>query len=87
MTTSPADAQHVDLPAFHAELATIEQPSTDRGTVRLVVLVLGLVAVAGIVLIGVLAYQAKAVPDALIALASASLSAVAALLAKTSTTG
>lgn len=57
---------------------------TDKRTVQLVVLVLGLIAVAGMALIGVLAYQAKTVPDALIALSSASLSAVAALLAKTS---
>jgi hypothetical protein len=56
---------------------------TDRTTIRLVVIFLGLVALAGVGLVGVLAYQEKSVPDALIALSSGALSAVAALLVRT----
>lgn len=57
---------------------------TDRLTVRLVVVVLGLVALAGLVLVGVLAYQDKEIPGELVGLASGGLSAVAALLVRTS---
>ncbi len=58
---------------------------TDRQTVRLVVVVLGVVTLAGVGMIGLLAYQSKAIPDALLALTSAALGAVSGLLAKTST--
>lgn len=57
---------------------------TDKRTIQLVVIVLGMVTLAGIFLAGVLAYQSKPIPDAVIALASTALGAVAGLLAKTS---
>ncbi len=83
--TSPSAAPRLDeLPGYHAELAEGAAPTTDRSTVQLVVIVLGLVAIAGISLVGVLAYQAKAIPDALIGLSSLALGAVAGLLSKTS---
>lgn len=56
---------------------------TDRLTIRLVVSFLGVVSLVGLGLVGLLAYQTKAIPDALIALTSAALAAVAALLSRT----
>lgn len=56
---------------------------TDRLTIRMVVAFLGVVSILGLSLVGVLAYQTKAIPDALIALTSAALAAVAALLSRT----
>lgn len=81
------------LPAYRpklAELATaVEAGSvvTDRTTVRLVVVLLGLLAIiatAGVVL---LANRSLPIPDALIAIGSATIGALGALLAKTSSAG
>ena len=58
---------------------------TDSRVVLTVVLVLGAVTLVGLGLVGLLAYQGKAIPDAMIALASGASGALAALLAKTST--
>lgn len=59
--------------------------NTDRPTVRIVVAVLGIIAVA-VVLGGIwLAADDKALPDALIAIGSGAAGAVAALLARTGT--
>lgn len=60
---------------------------TDRLTIRMVVAFLGVVSLVGLGLVGLLAYQTKAIPDALIALTSAALAAVAALLSRTGSDG
>lgn len=57
---------------------------TDRLTVRLVVATLGLVALLTIAGGFWLAHDDKGIPDALIALGSSSVGAIAALLARTS---
>lgn len=58
---------------------------TDRRTVMLVVIFLGTIALVSLALVGLLAYQGKNVPDALVATLSGTTGAVGALLAKTST--
>ncbi len=79
---------HPDLPTFHAELLEPPVvPTTDRGTVRLVVILLGVLAVIATAGVLLLATQEKAVPDSLIAIGSATIGALGALLAKTSSTG
>lgn len=80
--TSPAD-----LPEFHAELASIEGPRTDRTTVRLVVVLLGVLAIISTAGVLLLANRQLPVPDALIAIGSATIGALGALLAKTSSAG
>lgn len=58
--------------------------SADQKTVRLVISVLGVLALAVVVGAIVLSYQEKTIPDALIALGSVSVGAVAGILSKTS---
>jgi hypothetical protein len=58
--------------------------SADQKTVRLVISVLGLLAVGVVVGAIVLAYQSKTIPDALISLGSVAVGAVAGILSKTS---
>lgn len=58
---------------------------TAPGVVRLVVAILGLATLGGLLLIGVLALQEKETPEALIAVTTGALGAVAGLLARTST--
>ena len=77
-----ADAQRVELPAG----ASVEAPTTDRLTVRLVVL-LGLLAIIATVGLLMLSYHGRTVPDSLIAIGSATVGALSALLAKTSSPG
>ena len=60
---------------------------TDRATVRLVVAFLGIVALATVVGGVFLAAVSKQVPEALVAIGSSALGAVAALLARTSSEG
>lgn len=59
--------------------------TTDTFVVRMVVGILGIVAVGALGAITVLAYRQVGIPDALIAIESASLGAIGGLLAKTST--
>ena len=56
---------------------------TDRLVIRMVVVILGVVAIGGLGLVGALSYAGRPIPDALIAITSAALSAVAALLSRT----
>lgn len=58
-------------------------PVTDRLTIRMVVGILGSVAILGVILMGLLAYQEKPTPDALIGVTSGAIAAVAALLSRT----
>lgn len=57
---------------------------TDRFTVRAVVVLLGLIAMLGLSLIGILALDDKGIPEALTAITSAAAGALGALLARTS---
>lgn len=79
---------NLDPVQYHPELASAPLvPTTDRTVVRLVVVLIGVIAViatAGVVL---LAHQEKGIPDALIALGSATIGALSSLLVKTSTAG
>jgi hypothetical protein len=54
----------------------------DRLTVRMVVVILGLVALASLGLMGTLALRGQDVPDPLISVGSAAVSAVATLLVR-----
>lgn len=58
--------------------------SADQKTVRLVISVLGMLALTVVIGAIVLSYQEKTIPDALIALGSVSVGAVAGILSKTS---
>lgn len=58
---------------------------TDRLTVRMVVVILGLVSLVALGLIGALALREQPVPDPLISLGSGAVGAVATLLVRTST--
>jgi hypothetical protein len=57
--------------------------STDRWTVRIVVVVLGLVALAVVGIFGALSLAEKPIPTELVAIGSGALGALGALLAKT----
>lgn len=59
--------------------------TTDTFVVRMVVGILGIIAIGALAAITVLAYRELGIPDALIAIESASLGAIGGLLAKTST--
>lgn len=59
--------------------------TTDRGTVRLVVIILGAVVLAIVIGAIVLTANDKPVPDSLISMGGVALGGVAALLAQTST--
>ena len=56
---------------------------TDHRTVRLVIGLVGAVAVLGACVVGVLAYQAKDIPEGLLALATTSLGALGSMLVST----
>jgi hypothetical protein len=57
---------------------------TDRQTVRMVVVILGLVALGALGIMGALALRSQSTPDPLIALSSSAVGAVASLLVRTS---
>lgn len=59
--------------------------STDTFVVRMVVGILGVIAIGALATIAILANRQLGIPDALIAIESASLGAIGGLLAKTST--
>lgn len=59
--------------------------TTDTFVVRMVVGILGIIAVGALATIAILANRQLGIPDALIAIESASLGAIGGLLAKTST--
>lgn len=59
--------------------------TTDTFVVRMVVGILGIIAIGALTTIAVLANRQLGIPDALIAIESASLGAIGGLLAKTST--
>lgn len=80
-TTSPVLAGPVPAPP-----AASTTSATSTSIVGMVVIVLGVVGLAVVIGGLVLAYQGKAIPDALIALGSGAIGAVSALLARTSST-
>ena len=74
-----ADAQHVPAPP------AAEDPTTDRRVVGTVVYVLAAVAVLSLLAVTLLAWSEKPIPDVLQNSLVGSITAVAALLARTST--